>query len=37
VTGDSLGKDGLFLPEEEPNIKALLKKAGLPNEDKVWR
>jgi len=32
-----LGKDGLFLPEEEPNVKALLKKAGLPSEDKVWR
>ena len=29
-----LGTGGLFKPEEEPNIAALLKKAGLPWEDK---
>jgi hypothetical protein len=29
-----LGKNGIFDAEEEPNIKALLKKAGLSTEDK---
>jgi len=29
-----LGKKGIFELEEEPNIKHLLKKAGLPHEDK---
>lgn len=32
-----LGKDDIFLMEEVPDIKALLKKAGLPTEDRVWR
>lgn len=31
-----LGKEGLFLTNEEPNIKALLKKAGYPTDDKPY-
>lgn len=32
-----LGKDDIFAMEEVPDIKTLLKKAGLPTDDKVWR
>jgi len=31
-----LGKDGIFTANEEPDIKALLKKAGYPTEDKPY-
>ncbi len=31
-----LGKEGIFAQNEEPDIKALLKKAGYPTEDKPY-